>query len=264
MPNLKFFATLSLVVLLLGSFSPAFGELLVHESFDYAAGSTVFGQGSWSGHDPGAGTTIDANGLTYPGMFTSGGKATMAAGTNNHIKIDNAAVPAIAAAGWDQVDGGTFYMTYLVEGPHMDLWHNPFSAGSISQIRDGNVKVTNSPDAGPSHINASRDGSNTSFVIYRMTMPTSGGDPGSQQLIVDPDLSAGESAAFAGAPSTNAFAISGNEAFIQFSRAPGQGATSIDEFRFATTWAAAVPEPTSLTLFGIAFLLPLLVLSKRQ
>ena len=247
------FSLLFAAVTVFSSLLTAQGELLVYEPFDYPDGVALFGQGSWSGHDPGMGTTIDANGLTFPGLETSGGKAVMAGGTNNHIKIDNADVPAAVAAGWDQLDGGTFYMSYLIEGPHMDLWHNPFSAGGITQIRGSEVKVTNSPDAAPSSaiVNTNiPDG--LKYIAYRMTMPTSDGDPGSHELVVDPDLSLDEDAIFAGAPITNAFSISGDDALIQFSRKPGEGETAIDEFRFATTWAEASggtagPPPTDFT-----------------
>ena len=263
MRSMRLCVSVLFVGVLFTALGTAQGELLWHEPFDYAMDSQVVGNGPWQA---GADSTVIKEGLSYPGLVSSGGSGSFQGNSNKHVWVSKDA-NGPNNVGWNTPDSGVYYMTMLFSGGQNDVWHQPWK--SIIRYRGSNAGIENTDSRNQTQPAVEGE---TALIALRVDTNRVDGQ-NKQQFLVNPDLSAGE-------PDWDAVAImpvprmggsyhwpdnDGDNNFLQFSRSPSGGDTYFDEIRIATTWdeAIGVPEPSSLILLGIGLLLPLLVRRKK-
>ena len=261
--NNRLFLVFAVGALVLFSTHNLQAAMLFETSFDYGSvsGELQNVTSQFSGSNNGNTQYVADGGLTYPGYKSAGGSGAFLNGGNS---------PAVL----NMTDGlqsmqntpGTYYSSILLKG-HTDLWLRSWQW--IVAHRANNPAKYGNEDDGASQYHSTGvtvDTSATNLFVAKIGI-ADGND--SLQIVANPDLSQGLAAlstALDAAPATTSRDISNGDAsnFAQFSRAPGTGDAFFDEWRVATSLAEVIPEPTSLTLLGMAFLLPLLVIRKKK
>ena len=193
--SMSFLRLLSIVVIV----NTVQGDLLWYEAFDYPAGTSVADNGPWATSTNGVGspTTLihdDDAGLTYAGLSTQGGAATMTGNSNDAINVADSALGGTAGnprdVAWATPDTGVYYITMLMSGGQNDLWHQPFR--SIIRYRNSAIGIENTDSSNMTVATAPRETALIALRIDtdRIDRTAQGlGDPQNlQQMIVNPDL----------------------------------------------------------------------------
>ncbi len=234
---------------------PAQAMLLAYEGFDYPAGDLAGNVnpsgGVWNGSQQ-----VAAGSIAYPGVTTTGNQGQGAAGNFAGLAapFDTGTVFNVA---------GTYYMTwtFLVDVAAGGLagegvwqmggatrWIRPGVFGNGSNDAPFGADILHS--AGEASMRAAGGTVSVGDPHFAAVRVVNDGGPGLDEInfVVDPDLSQGEpdwandSRFTANLNITDAGNVGGFRLDRDY---------NLDEFRVATRWADAVPEPASLALLGL-------------
>jgi hypothetical protein len=249
---------LAAAVVLLAGVTQTKAALLVYDGFESGSGlgqypvnvglTSTNGGSGWTGFWTSGGTTLNsqAGGLTYSGLATTAGQATVRGGNGFNVNTRTFAtvstgdlwVSWLYSPGAPATDYSGLGITRSVAGESVYVGTNGDGNLRIDTTAVGgtNLSTYGALTAGTRFIVANINFTNSTIAVYNN--PTLPGGPGSAI------------ASFAGLTLTNATGV----VFL----GNGNGITSFDEIRVGTTYAdvAAIPEPSTyvLLLGGLALL----------
>lgn len=265
----------------LGIAAAAQAELLVHEPFDYAAGSDLNGQSGgtgWAGawrDATNTGGTIQAGGLSHPGVASSGNHVLLSGATATYNIFRD--IPNIAGG-----DGDTTWISFIGQrvGP-AGTGDNPYMRGvnvgffnTEHPSRTERVTVGNSSNAAQNTWAYIPTGSsneiqpttepytNQAWAVVRIDHIGDVNTPDNAYLFINPNPAVEPLIANADASSIGTFDYSGIDHVRPFiGGVNGEipyGELLLDELRIGTTYAdmsgGVIPEPTSLAVLGLGAL----------
>ena len=243
-------------------------QMLSHDSFSYAAGSTLAGQNGGTGFGAaytanGAGLTTAAAGLTYTDangktLPAAGNAAALAGGNAGVFRTLSSTLGGGNGTVWvsflEQVNGTTGYAGLSLFTGTGGTEHVFFGSGGA-----GGLPAINLESTGPGTGTGETALTTTGFVVAELQFGTAaaGGSGVTVRLFDNPTL--GTQPATANLTESNATSFTFDTIRIQ----SGSDTGSVDEVRLGDTFAdvAPVPEPTTtaLSLLGGAGMLGFII-----
>ncbi len=248
--------------------------LLVHDPFltggsNYNTSASIVGQGptatgftgNWLAATTGTATPV-SGGLSYTGVDSSGGALVLSGGNNRYGRL--LTTPFTAAT------TGTFYLSFLMDLSSVDGQYKALElhSGGFADATDRNFRLGNGGGA---------NGFNNDDFGFRIAggpiQNLGAGNTATNFFIVRFDLSAtAASDTVTVYRNPTDFAVESNntgvslaEQDIVFDRISvamfTDQVTTFDEFRISTTFAEAIPEPSTALLFGLG---SALMLARRR
>lgn len=246
----KYFLSSSLT--LLGLAAVAHSGPIATEDFDYAPGAIagLNGPSGFAGAWRGSGS-VDATGLTYPGLLSDGGRFASAGGNSGAFRDLGA---------FYGTDGTTVFVSVLVSGQPGVSGNNPDYAGlSFLDAGDNNERLflgktflaTNygfERSGGATTLSGTAVSASTTFLVAEFNF-LPGNDTVNLYVNPTPGIAAPDVVPFSASVADFFFdrirlqsGLDGGESF------------NFDAVRLATTYAevSPAPEPTSMLLLGLA------------